>query len=145
MELLLKRDDLTPERTIGRLFIDGAYECFTLEDVVRPDGVKVPGKTAIPAGRYRVVITMSPRFKRPLPLLLGVPHFEGVRIHAGNYATDTEGCILVGKIGPTPEHRDAIFESRVALAELFPKLQNTLRAGEEVWITIENSPQAQGA
>lgn len=86
--------------TAGRLSIDGEYFCDTLEDTVRTlrnATDKVPGKTAIPAGEYRVTVTHSPRFKRELPLLERVPFFEGVRIHAGNSDRDTEGCILVGR------------------------------------------------
>lgn len=85
-----------PEYTIGKLYIDGAYFCDTLEDTVRPKGEKVYGKTAIPSGMYRVKKTMSPRFKKVLPEVLEVEGFSGVRIHAGNTAKDTEGCILLG-------------------------------------------------
>lgn len=85
-----------PEYTIGKLYIDGAYFCDTLEDTVRPKGEKVYGKTAIPSGMYRVKKTMSPRFKKVLPEILEVEGFSGVRIHAGNTAKDTEGCILLG-------------------------------------------------
>ena len=85
-----------PEYTIGKLYIDGAYFCDTLEDTVRPKGEKVYGKTAIPSGMYRVKKTMSPRFKKILPEILEVEGFSGVRIHAGNTAKDTEGCILLG-------------------------------------------------
>lgn len=86
--------------TAGRLSIDGRPFCDTLEDTVRTlrsPVDKVPGKTAIPAGEYRVSVTHSPRFGRELPLLENVPYFSGVRIHAGNSDRDTEGCILVGK------------------------------------------------
>jgi len=85
-----------PEYTIGKLYIDGQYFCDTLEDTVRAKGEKVYGKTAIPAGMYRVKKTFSPRFKKILPEILEVEGFSGVRIHAGNTAKDTEGCILLG-------------------------------------------------
>lgn len=85
-----------PEYTIGKLYIDGAYFCDTLEDVVRKPGEKIYGKTAIPSGMYRVRKTYSPRFKKVLPEILEVEGFSGVRIHAGNTAKDTEGCILLG-------------------------------------------------
>lgn len=84
------------EYTIGKLYIDNQYFCDTLEDTVRKDGEKVYGQTAIPAGMYRVKKTFSPRFKKVLPEILEVPNFSGVRIHAGNTAKDTEGCVLLG-------------------------------------------------
>jgi hypothetical protein len=84
------------EYTIGKLYIDNQYFCDTLEDTVRKDGEKVYGKTAIPSGMYRVKKTYSPRFKKVLPEILEVPGFSGVRIHAGNTAKDTEGCVLLG-------------------------------------------------
>lgn len=85
--------------TIGRMLINGKYFCDTLEDQVRDlaDEQKVYAKTAIPAGKYEVRVTWSPKFKRNLPLLLGVPYFSGIRIHRGNRAADTSGCILVGE------------------------------------------------
>ena len=95
MNLLLKRIALKPDYTIGRLYIDGQYFCDTLEDAVREE--KIVGKTAILAGTYQVIVNRSPKFKRDLPLLLGVPNFEGIRIHRGNTAKDTSGCILVGE------------------------------------------------
>jgi len=85
-----------PEYTIGKLYIDGAYFCDTLEDAVRAKGEKVYGKTAIPSGMYRVKKTFSPRFKKILPEILEVEGFSDVRIHAGNTAKDTEGCLLLG-------------------------------------------------
>lgn len=125
MGLRLQRTWLTDRSTIGELSIDGAFECFTLEDVVREPGVKVPGQTAIPAGRYSIVVTPSQRFHEDLPLLLDVPGFEGIRIHAGNTDRDTEGCILVGRTRST----DFIGESRAALATFLPKLHQGLGAG----------------
>lgn len=91
----VKRTFKGTEYTIGKLYIDGAYFCDTMEDTVRT-GEKIAGKTAIPAGTYKVKMTWSPRFKRYLPEILNVPNFTGVRIHAGNSALDTEGCILLG-------------------------------------------------
>lgn len=112
MRLKLIRKFKGPEYTIGDLYIDGEFFCNTLEDVVRelpkecPNtpknkdcecAGKVYGKTAIQAGIYKVIITMSNRFKKRMPELIGVPHFRGIRIHSGNTAKDTDGCILVGK------------------------------------------------
>lgn len=99
MELLLKRLYLKPAYTIGRLFVDGTYLCDTLEDRVRDlaHELKVTGETAIPAGRYEIIVNHSPRFGRQLPRLIGVPGFEGILIHRGNTPADTAGCILVGE------------------------------------------------
>jgi len=132
MELTLIRFDLDASRTIGRLYVDKASYCYTLEDTVRMDGVKVPGKTAIPTGRYAIAVTYSPRFKVVLPILLNVPGFDGIRIHAGNSAGDTEGCILVGH----NLEGDYITSSRMALAGLIDKLHLP------AWITITNPPEA---
>ena len=82
--------------TIGRLYINGEYQCDTLEDPVR-DGPKIPGETAIAEGTYKVTLAYSPHFKRYLPLLHDVPDFTGILIHAGNTPKDTRGCILVGE------------------------------------------------
>jgi hypothetical protein len=107
MKLLLNRFFLADTYTIGKLSIDGKPFCDVLEDVVRDknkDGdlqdageAKVYGQTAIPYGTYKVQLTMSNRFKKVLPLLIGVPEFEGIRIHAGNKHEDTHGCLLVGE------------------------------------------------
>jgi len=132
MLLKLNRHTLTDKSTIGNLDVDGVFQCYTLEDVVRT-GPKVAGKTAIPAGRYKVVITMSNRFKKRLPLLLNVPNFEGVRIHPGNTAENTEGCILTGRtIG-----KDFIGESKLAFAPLLEKIDLSIGEGKEVEIEIE--------
>lgn len=120
--------------TIGELLVDGEFECFTLEDVVRPDGQKVPGDTAIPYGTYDVIVNFSNRFKRDLPLLVGVPGFEGIRIHPGNSVADTAGCLLVGRrhTGST------VTESRLAFNPLFAKIGDALRRGEKVSITYRS-------
>jgi hypothetical protein len=117
--------------TLGELVINGTHECYTLEDVVRPDGEKVFGKTAIPYGTYLVVATFSQHFQRDLPLLVNVPNFSGVRIHPGNTAADTEGCLLVGET----KGYDAISQSRFAFDKLFRKIRDALDHGEEVTIT----------
>ena len=119
MQLIIKRHFKGPQYTIGRLFVDGVYECDTLEDTVREDGVKIAGQTAIPAGKYPVRITYSPRFKKMLPMLDNVPNFTGVRIHTGNTAADTEGCILVGY----NRVKGRVCDSRAAFRRLFAKLE----------------------
>jgi hypothetical protein len=140
MNLRLNRQKFTAKSTIGSLWIDGAMECFTLEDVCREEtpgtwfpAMKVPAQTAIPYGRYEVVLSVSARFKTLLPLLLKVPDFEGVRIHAGNSAADTEGCILVGAgVGPQP---DWISQSLLAKERLMLKLREAA-AAEKIWLDI---------
>jgi hypothetical protein len=133
MELTLVREPTCEGFTRGELFIDGVPECFTLEDQVRD--VKIPGETAIPAGRYRVVLTKSPRFKKVLPELLEVPGYTGVRIHAGNTAEDTEGCILVGQ----RQGKSAVFESQAAMLELMAALTGVTENGEQVWIEVKDA------
>lgn len=129
--LILERKIFTEQSTIGELRIDGDFACYTLEDTCRAKGIKVPGKTAISPGRYEIAITDSIRFKRPLPLLLAVPDFEGVRIHAGNAAEDTEGCILLG----TRKDVDVIYDSRKAFDLIFPEIQKRLTFGK-LYISI---------
>lgn len=106
MKLELKRIALNEEYTIGKLYVNGEYFSDVLEDKVRDfnkDGdlldkgeTKVYGKTAIPYGTYTIILTYSNRFKKILPLIENVPGFEGIRIHPGNTAVDTHGCLLVG-------------------------------------------------
>ena len=117
MEILIKRLTRTNISTIGELFVDGKFECYTLEDVERQ--IKIKNETAIPKGKYKVVINMSNRFKKLMPQILNVPNFEGVRIHPGNTNHDTEGCILVG----TTRSIDFIGNSRKAYEKLFLKRQ----------------------
>ena len=102
MNLVLRRETSAQDYTHGQLWIDGEWFAYTLEDTVRElEGVPVaewkqPGVTAIPSGRYEVVLTLSPRFQRELPLVVDVPGFKGVRIHAFNRANQSEGCIGPG-------------------------------------------------
>lgn len=135
MELTLQRKYRKPTYTIGILLVNGKRFCDTLEDRVRDlvtEG-KVKGSTAIPAGRYKVILNYSPRFQKALPLLLDVPMFEGIRIHAGNTDKDTEGCILVGKNTQV----GMLTESRTTLANLMQRLTSANNNGEDIWITIE--------
>lgn len=132
MELTLVRDVCGTECTLGKLFVDGKFGCYTVEDVVRPDGTKIPGKTAIPGGRYRVVVTRSPRFGRDLPLLEKVPNFEGVRIHPGNTADDTEGCIIPGRVRTAR----GVAESRLAFNELFAALKAEIARRRDIWLSV---------
>jgi hypothetical protein len=123
MNLKLVRKYPAVDCVIGELFVNDKFECYTLEDIERP--IKLSGVTAIPRGFYEVVITFSERFKKPLPLLLKVPNYDGVRIHPGNTSAHTEGCILPGK-GKT---KNTVTQSRDAFATLFSKLQ--VAAGKE--------------
>lgn len=138
MKLRLERKECGLECSIGELTVDGAFEAYTLEDEVREiDGQpvaewKVKGKTAIPRGSYNVVVTQSARFGRELPLLENVPGFEGIRIHPGNTAADTEGCILVGR----NKTERTVTESRAAFNALFTKIQAAIAAGDTVMMEI---------
>ena len=152
MELILKRIAKRKTYTIGRLYIrqqvmdeylpgiEDQYFCDTLEPTWRDyanGAYKVKGRSAIPEGRYAVVISYSPKFKQWLPILLGGPDFnrkwQGIRIHPGNTAKDTEGCILVG------QNREVgkVLDSRKWLYELKQKIVEAKDRGESVWITVK--------
>lgn len=138
MELRLERAQYKPDSTIGRLYVDGRLECYTLEDGIRTN--KVFGETAIPAGRYAVAVTYSPHFRRNLPLVCDVPGFEGVRIHPGNKPADTLGCILVGR--HWSEGEETITASRTAFDALFPKIRAALKDEDPVVLDVmqQNAP-----
>jgi hypothetical protein len=95
MKLIQVRFKYNPIATISNLLIEGKHFCYCLEDVVRPLGLKVYGKTAIAAGIYPVQNTFSQRFQKLMPLVMNVPNFSGIRMHGGNTAKDTDGCIIV--------------------------------------------------
>lgn len=130
VERLWKKDTYT----IGRLYVDDKYFCNTLEDTVRDlsKEKKIPGKTAIPYGEYKVVFNWSPKFGRNLPRLLNVPAFDGILIHPGNTANDSAGCILVGK--NTEVGR--LTESRYTSDKLNVLIEDTQRKGESITIEI---------
>ena len=170
MELILERIAKRKTYTMGRLYIAplsspkrkagwGLYFCDTLEPTWRDyknGAYKVKGRSAIPEGRYAVVISWSSKMREWLPILLGVPKFEGIRIHAGTCSEDTEGCILVGKNpaierekleldlasereqGRTKVNREVgkLLDSRIWLHRLKQKIVEAKERGEAVWITI---------
>ena len=141
MELRLERLWPKAEYTVGRLYIDGELFCNTLEDKVadlnrdgKLDGTerKVPGKTAIPYGTYKIFYGWSARFGRNLPRLLNVTAFDGILIHPGNTADDTAGCILVGR--NTEVGR--LTQSRLYSDELNKRIDIAQRRGEPITIEI---------
>lgn len=140
MRFVLKREKGTKTSTPGRLYLQtsgGPVEiCFTLEDVVRAAGVKIPGRTAIPAGEYAVTITESARFKRKLPLLAAVPNFSGIRIHGGNTHENTEGCILVARDRVS---LDQIRNCAPALAQVMTLINAAAARREPVTILIQEA------
>lgn len=134
MQLKLIRHKFFPECTIGELYIDDKKYCDTLEPhrIDWETETKTPGKTAIPEGRYRVVMSWSPRFQRMMPELCDVPHFLGVRIHAGNTHRDTQACPLVGKYA----YRDFIAHSRITFEPLREMIADAYARKEEIWIDV---------
>ena len=150
MELEIKRIARRETYTVGRLYIDGKYFCDTLEDKDRglrqdmPTAViratKRKGITAIPTGRYRVTLAVqSPKFSKRaiyqfcngyLPRLINVPGYDGVLIHIGNTARDTEGCLLVGRNTQVGK----VLDSRKTFIELYDRL---LGAKDDIYIKIE--------
>ena len=128
MKIKVKRYEFRDTYTVGRMYIDDVYFCYTLEDKVR-EGAKVNGQTAIPTGTYNVIINHSNRFNRDLPLLENVPNFTGVRIHAGNTSKDTDGCILLGQ---TYAGKDFVGSSKSAFDVFFEKLKQAKTATIEI-------------
>jgi len=127
------RDKFTEESTIGKLYINGVLECNTLEDKDRKlenGGTKVYALTAIPRGTYTLILSYSHRFKKYLPEIQNVPGFAGIRIHPGNKASDTEGCILLG----TTRGEDIIGVSRLAFEKFMAKVKKVEKTEK---ITIE--------
>jgi hypothetical protein len=150
IELVLKREPTQHRGTLGSLYIEKpavllpdvrtkTWLCHTLEDAIRPPGVKVPGETCIPPGRYRVRLITSPRFGPDIPTLDEVPGFQYIRIHAGNYIDDTEGCILVGDQRSRGEAKSPwVAFSRAALAKLVRLIKGWATIQPELYIRVEN-------
>lgn len=129
MQLLVVREPTSKNVTHGKLFRNGIFQCYTLEDAIRD--VKIPKETAIPPGEYIVVLDYSNRFEQIMPHLLDVPNFTGIRIHSGNVADDTDGCILVGNRRTSK----SILRSRDAFRDLMARLQSS---ADEIRIRVEN-------
>jgi hypothetical protein len=143
MEILTRRNEtFTKGYTAGQVLINGEPFCYCLEDEVREiDGVpveqwKIKGVTAIPRGRYRVLLTYSPKFGRVLPELLNVPGYSKIRSHSGNKAEHTEGCILVGMDDGNPDD-GWNGNSKKAEGLLMNKIREAINCGDEVWWTVE--------
>jgi hypothetical protein len=142
MEIIVKRVELTDESSISEWSIDGKFECYGIEDKDRGllssmseseiKALKIYGKTAIPKGTYQVVLSFSNRFKKYLPELLNVKGYAGVRIHPGNTAADSEGCLLPG----TTKAKNFVGNSVKAFNTLFAKMK-TVEKKEKIFITIK--------
>ena len=128
MKIKLIRETYTKDSTIGKLYLNDVFFCYTLEDAVRDK--KIKSVTAIDAGIYQVVIDFSNRFQQLMPLLLNVKNYAGVRIHWGNYSKDSDGCILVG----TTKGVDFIGNSKKCYAVLLSKMKQAIQREK---ITIE--------
>lgn len=143
MKLTLIRKYKKPTYTIGELYVDGKFFSNTIEDVDRGltsdmtedeiKTIKVKSQTAIPRGTYEIIYTWSPKFKQRMPLLLGVKGFEAIRIHAGNSASNSAGCILVGK-NTKPGF---LTESKITFMQLNDMLKNANSRGNHISIEIK--------
>ena len=138
MELILKRIHKGEDYTIGELYINGDFFSNTLEDKVRLLNSyedKVYGETAIPIGRYKVILSYSNHFKMILPELLNVDFFKYIRMHAGNDKSHTDGCILVGECKDINEGK--IYNSKKTLKKLMDILKPANDKNEEIYISIQ--------
>jgi hypothetical protein len=141
MILEVKRTKFSPSATLGELWIDGTFFCHTLEDTSRgldknmPEAtikkLKVYGLTAIPKGWYELTVNYSGKFKRSLPLLLNVPGYLGIRIHPGNKAEHTLGCILVGDYSSDTY----VVNSKKVFDKLFKVIEETIKK-EKIFVII---------
>lgn len=151
MEIKSKRILKGTNTTLSRLLVNDTFFGYVLEDTDRGllqgmplaeiQRIKVPARTAIPAGRYRVDITWSSRFKRKMIILIGVPGFAGIRCHSGNKHVDTDGCLLPGFKSGTQNGEFMVGDSRLASEALHKAVLAALTAGEEVWWTITQDYQ----
>lgn len=136
-DILLHRRYFYEDYTGGDLYLDGRFFCNTLEDMVRTEGPKVPGQTAIPSGHYHVALSVSRRFGKLMPEILDVPGFAGIRIHAGNTAAGTAGCILVGVANRFGYTTASLSQSAATFGILMGKLTAAQAKGESITIRIQ--------
>ena len=133
MNLNLKRFLFEENTTLGLLYVNGVWECFTLEDIPRAE--KIKKETAIPTGTYRIELTDQNKWAKLMPHIQNVPNFQGIYIHSGNSISDTEGCPLVGEnIGNITTLRN----SKFAFDRLMQKLRTAWDAKEDILISVEN-------
>jgi hypothetical protein len=143
VEILFDRDVRSMNSTLSKVYVDAVFECFALEDVDRGLKSEMPldeiafrklrGATCIPEGKYKCIVTFSNRFQRDLPLLVNVPGFEGIRIHPGNTAENTDGCLLPGEA----RTKDFVSNSVMTFNRLFEKIKTALAADQQIWVIIK--------
>lgn len=148
MDIRISRRWRGLKTTLSSVSVEGAAHHYCLEDKDRGlhqkmsleeiSEKKIKAETAIPEGRYQVIVTHSNRFKRLLPILLNVPGYEGIRIHPGNTHLNTEGCLLPGISYGTEDGEYRVISSRIAFEKLFEKINAALAKGEKVWCSIES-------
>ena len=143
MEIKLIRKYYQTKYTIGRLYINNRFFSDCLEppsqhltercsmDTIQ--NAKNKGYRAIPTGRYRILITRSPRFGRWLPLLMNVKGFEGIRIHPGNKPEDTQGCILPG----FNRRKGYVLDSTRCVLTLVKMMTEAMEKGEKVFVKVK--------
>lgn len=135
MNILVVRNRFTLLSSLGNISISNDnYRAFSVEDVARAEGVKIPKETAIQAGVYPVIMDWSNRHQSIQPHILNVPMFEGIRFDVANYARQLEGCIGVG----FGRGQDAVWNSAKAHAVLCEKIDAAINRGELVWVDIQN-------
>ncbi|MCM1312275.1 MAG: DUF5675 family protein [Bacteroides sp.] len=134
MELVVKRVAFRSTYTVGCLYVDHKFFCDTFEPRAINWAVekKIPGRTAVPEGIYSITLALSQKFLRLMPYLKGVPEFQGVMFHWGNYPRHTTGCILVGDNTDTGK----LFNSKKTFLRLFPLIADAVRRGEKVSLRI---------
>lgn len=137
------RDTYTDTTVTGKLYLNGEWLCYTLEDAVRNPGVKIYGRTAVPAGTYPLTFEKSPRLSAKAghdfltPRMHDIPGFLGCLWHVGNYATDVEGCVALG----LTRVKDFVGSSKAACDKVYP-LVRAACAGQKfgtVTVSIVNT------
>ena len=135
IDCLLLRSDFSDEFTLGTFCFAGKFLGYTCEDRDRrleAGGIKIPGRTAIPRGYYRLTVSMSQRFGKLMPEIKDVPQFSGVRVHGGNTHADTEGCPLLG----AKKTVDVVKECAAVNARLIKLIQGVEAQGNEAWVVV---------